>query len=89
MHKVTQADREAVALLFEALDGKVSVRAINVRLGHVDALDTVQAFAAHRLAERERCAGVAEAVPAFIDKWDGRASFRARIAAAIRSQDDA
>lgn len=48
--EVTQVDREAAATVYEALLHSTDCRALNARLGNIDDLHTVQAFARHRTA---------------------------------------
>jgi len=65
MVEVTQADREAAADLYLALDGdlpthEITEEADRHRRGDRDHTAPVQAFARHRIAERERNAGKCE-----------------------------
>lgn len=48
---ITDADREAAACIFESLLPEQIWRAANARLGNMDDLPTVQAFARHREQE--------------------------------------
>lgn len=58
MVEVTQADRKAAAQLVSKMGD--TIRALNILSGNLDDAPEVQAFAVHRIAERERCARVAE-----------------------------
>ena len=53
---MTQADRKAAARLVSKMGD--TIRALNILSGNLDDAPEVQAFAAHRIAERERCARV-------------------------------
>jgi len=52
--EITQEDREAAAIFYEEVDRPGCLRSVNARVGRIDHLPTVQAFAAHRQAARER-----------------------------------
>ena len=56
MGEVTQADREAAARLVSKMGD--TIRALNITCGNLDDAPEVQAFARHRIAERERCARI-------------------------------
>lgn len=50
---ITDADREAAGLIYESLLPDDAWRAVSARLGHMDDLPTVQAFARHRIAAEQ------------------------------------
>lgn len=69
MHKVEKIDREAAAHQYLALVGPPFdpadvAMAAQHQQGHFDTHESVQAFAAHRLAERERCGLIADHIGA-------------------------
>lgn len=69
--EVTQADREAAVNWFAAQHAYGVSFMEDVRTGGQDGNDLVRAFARHRLAERERCAKVAETyITGGRDEWD-------------------
>ena len=93
MVEITQADRKAAAAFILTMYGNRLAgdmeRRKAVSAGKRDFDRFVQAFAAHRLAERERCARVAESY----SFWQGSSNLacphtRGWIAAAIRSDEN-
>ena len=69
MVEVTHADRKAAARLVSKMGD--TIRALNITCGNLDDAPEVQAFAAHRIAERERCARVVEKFTQDIKNWHG------------------
>ena len=76
MVEVTQADREAAADVLDEVCSLIEHNGIGqaadlIRDGEYDEHPCVQRIAAHRIAERERCARVVEKFTQDIKNWHG------------------
>lgn len=82
MVEVTQADRDAGAQTYADIDGTFPIDTVfrdELLSGLHDDDPLIQAFAAHRIAERERCIRIMQ------DRFPGYANAKDKIAEILRS----
>ncbi len=82
---IEPADREA----YLSMSMLPEFDAADVRAGHWDKTTGIRAFAAHRIAERERCAAVAQKADLFEGDYLKNSDPRVTIAAAILAPQEA